>query len=397
MPPSDYQPLVYTLLSEPELISRARGVPDYEDPEARVFALARSLSVSPFWADYPTAKLIVRSAPHPVLGVGGYFDAAGKARLEALRWQLEHFLPRLRYISYEQAEAACEQLAGQLVARFDNEVLQRAWFVAVPRGGHLVLGMLAYLLRLKPSQLTLPSSPDALLIVVDDCALTGVRFGHFLEGCGANRVVFAHLYSHPDLREAIEARESQVIACLSGRDLKDYAPKHLQEEYPAWQARWLTRMGESGYWVGQPDHICFPWNEPDITQWNPVTEREERSWYFVPPELCLKNRPGRGVKPAEVQIQAEGKGPLRPSAQVLFTDLGGQIVLGHLETEESFVLDDVAADMWRAVVTHGNENEAVTSLVSDYDVDRATLRADLHAFVAELAASGLLKKHSAND
>jgi hypothetical protein len=163
--------------------------------ETRLRTLADALSVSPLWAEMPRATLVVRPAPDPLLGVAGYFDGADRVRLGALRWQLERVLPRLRYVSYARAQEDCERLAARLVERFGRDELRDFRFVAIPRGGFVVLGMLAYILGLRGSQLEPPHPPDAPLVVVDDCALSGVRFGQFLERVDCSRVVFAHLYS----------------------------------------------------------------------------------------------------------------------------------------------------------------------------------------------------------
>jgi hypothetical protein len=342
----------------------------------------------------PRAALVVRPEPNPLLGVVGYFDAAGRARLEGLRWLLERILPNLRYVSYDQAEKDCEQLATQLAQRFGRDALRDFRFAAIPRGGFIVLGILAYILRLGREQLEPPHPPEKPLVIVDDCAFSGVRFGEFMERCESRRVVFAHLYSPPELRDAIEAREPRVD-CLGVRDLRDRAVENLGDEYPAWRERWMERMDRRGYWVGQPDHVCFAWNEPDIDIWNPVTEREESGWRFVPPELCLKNRSAPGAEPIQVQVQPEGRGPLMPSDHVLFGELEGQVVVGDLKAQESFVLSDVGADMWRAVVEHGDLEGAADALLKHYDVEEATLRADLRSFADDLHSRGLLENEGA--
>lgn len=388
---TDPRPLVAVLQTHhgqtyyPQVLRSAEG------PEARLSTLADALSSSPLWAEMPHATLVVRAEPSPLLGVVGYFDAAGEARLEGLRWQLEHVLPRLRYVGYAQAEEDCERLAARLVERFGHDELRGFRFVAIPRGGFIVLGMLAYVLGLRRSQLEPPHPADAPLVVVDDCALSGVRFGQFLERFDNPRVIFAHLYSPPELREAIEAREPRDVTCLGARDLPDRAPENLGDEYPSWRERWVKRMDRRGYWVGQTDQVCFAWNEPDIGIWNPVTEREESGWRFVPPELCLKNRVAPGTRPIRVQAQLKGKGPLRPSAHVLFGELEEQVVVGDLKTGEGFALSGVGADMWRAIVEYGGSKEVVAALLEDYDVDEATLRADLHGFIEELLSRGLLE------
>lgn len=149
-------------------------------------------------------------------------------------------------------------------------------------------------------------------------------------------------------------------------------------------------MDSRGYWVGQLDHVCFAWNEPDIGIWNPVTEREESGWRLVPPELCLKNRLAPGAEPVQVQVQPGGKGPLKPSSHVLFGELEEQLLVGDLQTGEGFALESVGADMWRSIVEYGNPDEAADALLRDYEVDGPTLRADLREFVENLLSRGLL-------
>jgi len=365
-----------------------------ESLELRLQALADALSASPLWAEMPRATLVVRSAPDPLLGVVGYFDAVDTTRLEALRWQLEHLLPRLRYVSYAQAEEGCERLAARLVQRFGRDELRGFRFVAIPRGGFIVLGMLAYILGLERSQLEPSQDAGAPLVVVDDCALSGVRFGEFLGRLDSSRVVFAHLYSSPELREAIEVRESGRVTCLNAHDLHDHAQERLGEQHLAWQRRWLERMDDQGYWVGESEHVCFAWNEPDFGFWNPVTEREENGWRFVPPALCLKNRPASGAHSVSVQFQPQGKGPLGPSSSVLFGEFEGQLALGNLKTSESFVLEGAGADMWRVIVEYGNLEEAADALSKIYEVDGATLRAELREFVEDLLSQSLLENRA---
>ena len=108
-------------------------------------------------------------------------------------------------VSYHQAEAGAKSLAAELSAAFSRSELARFGYVAIPRSGHFVLGMLAYVLDLGPRQL-LRQPADAPVVLVDDCALTGLRFQQMLQSLPHERVIFAHLYSHPALRQAIASR-----------------------------------------------------------------------------------------------------------------------------------------------------------------------------------------------
>ena len=391
----DQGPQFLVLAANLDYVKKIQSVSGVELPDGGWDALGAALGASPAWHDIPRAIFVIRQTPRPLLAVIGYLDAAARARLDALRWQLDHVLPSLQYVSYAQAEEDCERLAAELISRFGRKELLGFRYVALPRGGLVVLGILAYVLDLPHSQLDPPHPRDVPVVAVDDCALTGSRFGRFLSNCESRRVIFAHLRSHPDLRAAIQAREPRVLACVSARDLRDHAPAHLGEDYEAWRERWLARSGNSCYWVGQPDHVCFPWSEPDIGIWNPVTEREERGWRLVPPQFCIKNRQSHASKPVRVQMQPEGTGPLKPSDDVLFGELEGKLIVANVKTGATVGLTDVAADMWRAIVAGGQLDEVSATLRQTYEVNESTLRGDLDRFVDELLAQDFLRRNGA--
>ncbi len=387
--PANHQPIAFILPVDRQTLARLPMGDSARKGGAKLLALAQALAASPLWMKMRKGIIVVRSSPSPTLGVIGYFDEEAMDRVKALSWQLSYALGHLRYVSYKRAEQLCAELAAKLKQRL-GDGLNDSCFVGIPRGGLIVLGMLAYELGLKHRQLIPPFPPEATLVVVDDCSLSGARFRSFLERCRSRRVLFAHLYSHPSLRAAVEAGEPTVVGCLSARDLDDQAPERMGEGYDAWRRRWLARSGDRTYWLGQPDHICFAWNEPDISIWNSAREAEESGWRVVPPDLCLKNRSAHGRKTDRVQLQPEGSGPLRPGPHTLFGELEGQIVVANARTGESNCLTGVAADMWRSIVECGNRDEVVRSLLDRYEIDERTLKTDLEAMIGQLSAAGLL-------
>ena len=58
----------------------------------------------------------------------------------------ESTLGRLRYVGYRQAEEAVAELADRLRSRFGAHEVRSLSYVAIPRGGLIVLGMLASML-----------------------------------------------------------------------------------------------------------------------------------------------------------------------------------------------------------------------------------------------------------
>ncbi|MFQ5680298.1 MAG: PqqD family peptide modification chaperone [Gemmatimonadota bacterium] len=352
-------------------------------------SLAEALASSPLWAEMADAVLVLRPGPRPLLAVIGEFSRAEAAGVEALAGQLEHALRHLLYLTYEDVENACDRLAAELRGAVGPDVLAAARFVAIPRGGLVVLGLLSYVLDLRPSQLLANPGNTAPLVVVDDCALTGFRFRAFLRQHPRDQILFAPLCSPPELRAAILAQESRVTACVTGLDLRDHAPTLLGAEHPEWQDRWLRRSPDS-YWVGQPDRVGFPWSEPDVTVWNPVTRSEQPGWRVFPPSRCVKNRyaPAKGG----LQVQEAGPGPWLPRPHVLHAHLGDRVVVANLESGTAIGLDGVAADMWTALVTAGSPEKALLRLEGVYDVSEERLRADLGALMADLESRGFLEE-----
>jgi len=354
-------------------------------------AFARGIASSPLWSTMAASSLVVRQYP-PLIAVLGRFDPAEEARLSALAHQVTHGLRTLRYISYSRATEDCRILADRLQERFGKEELAQYSFMALPRGGLIVLGILSYLLDLAPHQLQPPPGPDTPLVVVDDCAISGLRFGKLLSKRDTRHIIFAPLYSHPDVRSAIETGESRVIACMSAHDLSDsFTDGDCRKQ--AFQELWRKRFGGSKrYWIGLPEYICFPWNEPDRPFWNPVLQRVESGWRILPPELCIKNRlPG-----IPVEIQPKSHGPLRPAGQVIFVLRGNFVIIGDIRSQESYILEGLAAEIWNAVIEYGNTDRVTRSLLMKYDTGEESLRKDVSDFVDTMKAQGLLEHTDEN-
>lgn len=388
---TDNAPTVFALPLD-GLPSLTRVLPETGlSSEAPARILARALASSPMWAEMGEATLVIRSDP-AVLGVFGRFDDRATARLESLFGQLGKELPRLRYVDYRQVEADCEELAARLIEVLGRDVIRDAGFLAIPRGGMIVLGILAYLLELDPAQLAIPSKrSDRPCVVVDDCSLSGARFRGFLAQLPERSVVFATLYAHPDLRDAIETSETRVETVVSARDLHDHAPVLHGPGYPAWKKRWESRTRGEAYWIGHPEHLCFPWNEPDLGFWNPVAQRKEVGWRLVPPELCLKNRvAAAGPKTPRIQEQPHAETPLSPASSTLFARFQDRVLVANYETGEVVELTGVAAAMWTGIIEEGDPGRIVETLSGEYEADEAILKRDLAALIEEMERRGFL-------
>jgi len=357
-------------------------------------ALARAIASSPGWSDLPPATLVVRLDPEPLIAILADWDQPWQqAWAEVQSRTLETALNRVRYLDYRDAERSVERLAGELVKRFGQKEVRRFRYTAIPRGGFIVLGMLAEVLDLSPANVVRADRASSPVVIVDDCALSGARFGAFLSTCPCEQVIFAHLYSHPQLRAAVEAREPRVLACLASSDLEDHGPDRIGGDYTGARKQWAERLGPNRYWLGDPDRICFPWNEPERLIWNPAHQSVETGWRIIPPELCLR---GRGSPPPKVgmEIQPTGKGPLRPSGRSLFGHLGNETRIANLATGQSFRLEGSGADIWWALVEHGTRRDTVKALAQRYRIEESVLQSDVSSFAERLLEEELLEETS---
>ena len=78
-------------------------------------------------------------------------------------------------------------------------------------------------------------------------------------------------------------------------------------------------------------------------------------------------------------------------AEVLFREVGGEMVLLHLGTEEYFALNRVGASIVRRLLELPWE-QALAELRDTYDVDPTILRDDARELVGALTTAGLARR-----
>jgi hypothetical protein len=336
--------------------------------------------------------LIVRGGASPGMAVVGDLDPAAIARVEELLDQVEEATETVRYVSYPQAVVDVQVLAERLEQRFTRAVLDEAVFRPVPRGGFIVLGMLSLAMGLRHEQLDSPPNDDERLVVlVDDCALSGHRMHQTLRKTRAQRVALAFLYAPTELCRNIELREDRVQGCVAARRLRDVGPELFGTGYGAWVDRWAGRLGEDRYWIGRPEAVSFAWKDPDRSFVNRATGQREAAWRVVPGNSVPP--PARSSGNAlRIQTQPEAKGPLQPAKEVFFAEIGGTVVIAHTDHASAIELSAVAGAFWCAIVEGGSVSEAADRLHDNYDTDRARLETDLGRFVDDLLERGLLER-----
>jgi hypothetical protein len=81
----------------------------------------------------------------------------------------------------------------------------------------------------------------------------------------------------------------------------------------------------------------------------------------------------------------------RISKDLVFRDLGGEMVLPDLDPGRYLGFDEVGSRFWSLLIDEVSLDEAGCRLLTDYAVDRARLQRDLLGLIEELEKSGLVE------
>lgn len=362
---------------------------DSSDPGVGAGMLARAIAAGPCAERFPGAVVVVREEPSPAVGLLARVPEAERSWLGAAIGTLSGTVERLRWVGWEEVEAAAEAAARALRRRVGEDRLRAAAVRGIPRGGRVAAGLVAYALDSPAAALERAPGAAPLTVVVDDCALSGARFREYVASLPDRPVVFVPLFSTAALRQAVEDAGGRVEACVGGRDLEDHAPARLGDDYTAWRRRWRDRSGERVYWIGQPDHLVFPWSEPEVAVWDEAREDEAPGLAVAPPELCLDRR-AAGRERLEIRRQPRGPGPLRPTPHLLWGRLDDRVVIRDTAADRALTLRGTAAEMWEAVVREGRPDAAARRVARGYDTARERVEADLRELVGGLEERGAL-------
>jgi len=83
-------------------------------------------------------------------------------------------------------------------------------------------------------------------------------------------------------------------------------------------------------------------------------------------------------------------GKVRAARDVVFRELGGEMVLLNLKTGVYYGLNETGAQMWSLLVELHDPAQVVSALAGEYAAERAHLERDLKALVTALREKGLL-------
>lgn len=298
--------------------------------------------------------------------------------------------PTTGWLGWPEVEGLASRLAERLRSDLEADV-RSSVFVAIPRGGLFVLGMLSYLLDLKPSQLaTSTTDLPGPVVVVDDCAISGARLAATLDRLGrrgvGDRVVVGHLLSHPALRGAVEAGEPPVSRCLAADDLVEWRGASAAER-AALAERWRRRLPGRRYWLGPVEPVAFPWSAPDSIWWNERERIVEEGWHRISPWRALRFR-------AELRLPAppggdSERGPLDLAPGTLWKLDGDRLLIVSPEGR-LWGFTGVGLDLWRGLLAFGDEELTVRYLSSLYEAGAERLARDVRELVDTVADRGLL-------
>jgi len=90
-------------------------------------------------------------------------------------------------------------------------------------------------------------------------------------------------------------------------------------------------------------------------------------------------------------MNAFPKGRVRPARDVVFRELGGEMVLLNLKSGVYYGLNETGTQMWSLLVELKDPGRVVDALEREYAADRAQLEGDLRALLGALRAKGLIE------
>ena len=79
-----------------------------------------------------------------------------------------------------------------------------------------------------------------------------------------------------------------------------------------------------------------------------------------------------------------------PSSAVMVQEVGGELVLLDLASEQYFGLDPVGTRIWKLLGTHGNLQSVRDCIHAEFDAPLPQIEHDLLALVQQLVAAGLV-------
>lgn len=97
------------------------------------------------------------------------------------------------------------------------------------------------------------------------------------------------------------------------------------------------------------------------------------------------------AQPADALVAIVDATVVSRSPSVLTAEVDGEIVMMSIERGRYFGLDDIGSDIWKRIEPPCSFAALVDRLAADYDADRATIAADVHALLGRMVAQDVVK------
>ena len=85
---------------------------------------------------------------------------------------------------------------------------------------------------------------------------------------------------------------------------------------------------------------------------------------------------------------------LRVVEDVVFRDLAGEAVILNLDSGMYFGLNEVGTRFWHLLSEHGSTEQAITTLLTEYEVEEECLRQDIEILIQQLIDKGLVQREA---
>jgi alpha-N-acetylglucosamine transferase len=83
---------------------------------------------------------------------------------------------------------------------------------------------------------------------------------------------------------------------------------------------------------------------------------------------------------------------MRPSPDVVYQQLEGEVVLVHLRTNRIYSLNRTGARVWALLQEGHDRTELLVQLEQEFDVDRHELEREVDSLLERLSAEGLVSR-----
>ena len=82
----------------------------------------------------------------------------------------------------------------------------------------------------------------------------------------------------------------------------------------------------------------------------------------------------------------------RPSDDVTWRDINGEIVALNLKSGEYYTFNEIGRSIWLAVTEGKSPDEIEETITHEYDVERDTVASDVNEFINGLIQKGVLER-----